>query len=396
MHLTNAAIQREHTASASAADLASTLPQSHASAPQSDQQQPPTQPLKQPEHLDFLFPNDASLAGGSKISLAQWRALMTDAGFVFMFSQFAWQSICLLLLCSLLLMIRPFFIRYIDVFSCFFGSHFCTPVLVSFCIHSIFVFGLGFCSGVDVDTLWTRIRGVILKALICVQSAIRAHACAFELYGFDVMIDAATDSVTAAVASTSFASAPASASSSVESAIGSATGSSHTSTNISSGGSGGTGGVRPWLIECNASPSMECDAPIDWQVRSFARIKCLFSLLEFLFWNFKREINANQSSQNAHIKRLLHSFMHTNFRIIPSSDQTRADRRHGPPRCAALVRSRAFGRSDSPTQRTLFVFFVFRWCLFCCLGFCFCVCVAQPSRPPRFCRKRQWRQRRQR
>ncbi len=86
MHLTNAAIQREHTASASAADSPSTrhsasaLPQSHASASQFEEQHPPQQPPKQAEHLDFLFPNDASLAGGSKISLAQWRALMTDAG----------------------------------------------------------------------------------------------------------------------------------------------------------------------------------------------------------------------------------------------------------------------------------------------------------------------------
>ncbi len=102
VHLTNAAIQREHTASASAADSSSTafaLPQSHATTSTHEQQQPPTQPPKQPEHLDFLFPNDASLAGGSKISLAQWRALMTEAGFVFMFTQFALQSICLLLLC---------------------------------------------------------------------------------------------------------------------------------------------------------------------------------------------------------------------------------------------------------------------------------------------------------
>jgi hypothetical protein len=147
-----------------------------------------------------------------------------------------------------------------------------------FCAHA----------GVDVDTLWTRIRGLLLKALVCVQSAIRAHACAFELYGFDVMIDAATDSVSAAAVSSSHsssslssASSSAPASSTVNlfdsnglqssgsgkgSAIGSSgSGSGNGSTSGSTSGTGG-GGVRPWLIECNASPSMECDAPIDWQV----------------------------------------------------------------------------------------------------------------------------------
>jgi hypothetical protein len=149
-----------------------------------------------------------------------------------------------------------------------------------FCAHA----------GVDVDTLWTRIRGLLLKALVCVQPAIRAHACAFEFYGFDVMIDAATDSVSAAAVSSSHSSsasssAPApspvgssdsnglhSSGSGSGSAIGSSgSGSGNGSTSGSTSGTGG-GGVRPWLIECNASPSMECDAPIDWQVLLHRRV----------------------------------------------------------------------------------------------------------------------------
>jgi hypothetical protein len=127
-------------------------------------------------------------------------------------------------------------------------------------------------SGVDVDMLWTRIRGLLLKALVCVQPAIRAHACAFELYGFDVMIDAATDSVAAAAVSSSHShSSSSSSSASASSPVGSSDSnglqsSSYGSTSGSASGTGGGGGVRPWLIECNASPSMECDAPIDWQV----------------------------------------------------------------------------------------------------------------------------------
>jgi hypothetical protein len=70
VHLTNAAIQREHTASA-AADFSTSQPSATAA---------PRHQEPRPEHLDFLFPNDPSLAGGSKISLAQWRSLMTDAG----------------------------------------------------------------------------------------------------------------------------------------------------------------------------------------------------------------------------------------------------------------------------------------------------------------------------
>jgi hypothetical protein len=76
VHLTNAAIQREHTASA--ADFSST--HHHASASQPSATAAPRHQEQRPEHLDFLFPNDPLLAGGSKISLAQWRSLMTDAG----------------------------------------------------------------------------------------------------------------------------------------------------------------------------------------------------------------------------------------------------------------------------------------------------------------------------
>jgi hypothetical protein len=77
VHLTNAAIQREHTTS-SAAEFSST--HHSASASQQSATAASRQQEQRPEHLDFLFPNDPSLAGGSKISLAQWRLLMTDAG----------------------------------------------------------------------------------------------------------------------------------------------------------------------------------------------------------------------------------------------------------------------------------------------------------------------------
>ena len=58
---------------------------------------------------------------------------------------------------------------------------------------------------VDVNLLWTRIVGLIVRSLVCVQDVIPGQPGAFELYGYDILVDAA---------------------------------------------------VRPWLLEVNASPSL--------------------------------------------------------------------------------------------------------------------------------------------
>lgn len=81
------------------------------------------------------------------------------------------------------------------------------------------------CTGVDVDVMWSRIMDLIVKTLLAVEPAIRSKAremgaditgC-FELYGFDVLVDAA---------------------------------------------------LKPWLLEVNLSPSMSAESPLDWQVKS--------------------------------------------------------------------------------------------------------------------------------
>ena len=79
-----------------------------------------------------------------------------------------------------------------------------------------------------------------------------------------------------------------------------------------------------------------------------------------------------------------------NSRTNLPPDQTRTDRRHGSPRRSAVIRSRAPGRSDSPTQRRLF--FLDCLCLCCVFG---CVGIPGSSQSSRVWR-RQRRQQRQR
>eukprot|EP00741_Cyanophora_paradoxa_P021321 tig00021348_g20581.t1 len=73
-------------------------------------------------------------------------------------------------------------------------------------------------AGVDVDLLWQRITDVILRSLYSVQEAMQApgNANSFELFGYDVLIDA---------------------------------------------------NLKPWLIEVNSSPSLAVENPLDEQVK---------------------------------------------------------------------------------------------------------------------------------
>lgn len=59
--------------------------------------------------------------------------------------------------------------------------------------------------GVDVDALWQSIVVLVLKSLVCVEDSIPHQPNGFEVFGYDVIIDQ---------------------------------------------------GLRPWLLEVNASPSM--------------------------------------------------------------------------------------------------------------------------------------------
>mmetsp|Transcript_165650 Transcript_165650/g.402545 ORF Transcript_165650/g.402545 Transcript_165650/m.402545 type:complete len:1046 (+) Transcript_165650:104-3241(+) len=81
------------------------------------------------------------------------------------------------------------------------------------------------CIGVDVKLMWVRIMDVLVKTLLSVEPVIAARTrqiashstnC-FELYGFDVLMDA---------------------------------------------------DLKPWLLEVNLSPSMQADSPLDWQIKS--------------------------------------------------------------------------------------------------------------------------------
>eukprot|EP01028_Stygiella_incarcerata_P011685 TRINITY_DN671_c0_g1_i4.p1 TRINITY_DN671_c0_g1~~TRINITY_DN671_c0_g1_i4.p1 ORF type:complete len:1033 (+),score=295.74 TRINITY_DN671_c0_g1_i4:390-3101(+) len=66
------------------------------------------------------------------------------------------------------------------------------------------------------NTLWTSISELIIKTLACVEDRIEPCLNAFELYGFDVLIDQT---------------------------------------------------MRPWLIEVNASPSLEMEFAVDYEVK---------------------------------------------------------------------------------------------------------------------------------
>ena len=66
--------------------------------------------------------------------------------------------------------------------------------------------------GIDVDVLWRKISEVVVTTLTCTEDAIPPCSNAFELFGFDILIDRS---------------------------------------------------LRPWLLEVNSSPSMECSTTLD-------------------------------------------------------------------------------------------------------------------------------------
>lgn len=82
--------------------------------------------------------------------------------------------------------------------------------------------------GYDVDLLWRNICLVVLKSLVAVDDKMTHQPCCFEVFGYDVLIDA---------------------------------------------------DLRPWLIEVNASPSMSRDNPLDVRVKN-AMIRDTILLLE--------------------------------------------------------------------------------------------------------------------
>ena len=70
--------------------------------------------------------------------------------------------------------------------------------------------------GIDTDALWANIVDVVCKSLYCVQDVIPWHPAAFELFGYDVLIDS---------------------------------------------------DLKPWLIEVNSSPSLARDNPLDHEIK---------------------------------------------------------------------------------------------------------------------------------
>jgi hypothetical protein len=70
--------------------------------------------------------------------------------------------------------------------------------------------------GYDTDSIWKNISGMIIKSLVAVDDKMTYQPCAFEVFGYDVLIDQ---------------------------------------------------DLRPWLIEVNASPSMSRDSALDYRVK---------------------------------------------------------------------------------------------------------------------------------
>lgn len=70
--------------------------------------------------------------------------------------------------------------------------------------------------GIDTAAVWNEIVAVVLKSLVCVEDVIPSQPGAFELFGFDVLLDAE---------------------------------------------------LRPWLLEVNASPSLARDHALDREVK---------------------------------------------------------------------------------------------------------------------------------
>ncbi|KAJ1638809.1 tubulin-tyrosine ligase family-domain-containing protein [Pavlovales sp. CCMP2436] len=72
-------------------------------------------------------------------------------------------------------------------------------------------------AGVEWESLWARICETVVRSLVAVEDAIVPHRCAFELFGYDVLVEEGT--------------------------------------------------LRPWLIEANASPSLERETKVDAQLK---------------------------------------------------------------------------------------------------------------------------------
>ncbi|KAL3908997.1 MAG: hypothetical protein SGPRY_009584 [Prymnesium sp.] len=72
-------------------------------------------------------------------------------------------------------------------------------------------------AGVDTSTLWARIVEVVLRSLFAVQESISSHPASFEMFGYDLLIDA---------------------------------------------------DLKPWLLEVNASPSLARENPLDSKVKN--------------------------------------------------------------------------------------------------------------------------------
>jgi hypothetical protein len=70
--------------------------------------------------------------------------------------------------------------------------------------------------GIDTAAVWNEIVAVVLKSLVCVEDVIPSQPGAFELFGFDVLLDME---------------------------------------------------LRPWLLEVNASPSLARDHALDREVK---------------------------------------------------------------------------------------------------------------------------------
>lgn len=83
-------------------------------------------------------------------------------------------------------------------------------------------------TGVNTAALWERIQDLVLRSLFAVQDAVPHHPNAFELLGFDVLVDRA---------------------------------------------------LKPWLIEVNASPSLGVDNPLDARVKG-ALLRDVVSLVD--------------------------------------------------------------------------------------------------------------------
>ncbi|VDP74353.1 unnamed protein product [Echinostoma caproni] len=106
--------------------------------------------------------------------------------------------------------------------------------------------------GADVTGLMVRIEEIIIKSFLCVVSPI-ASACAmfqacrskcFELYGFDIIVDE---------------------------------------------------DFRPWLLEVNLSPSLACDSPLDFKVKSHM-ITDLFNLVGIVCHDPTRKTQGGMNS----------------------------------------------------------------------------------------------------